>query len=154
LYRDDSSFRFSDIAEYVNQELLNHIGNLSFCDIVGGSMTGLGILGTFLGLMIGLKDFDPSTADAMLDTIPPLIEGIKIAFLTSIFGVIFSLLFNMYSRGVQEDAADALEGGNEGAHEVNHHEGHDLGEQDVTEATPIACTINRRRFGIVRRECL
>lgn len=109
LYRDDSSFRFSDIAEYVNQELLNHIGNLSFCDIVGGSMTGLGILGTFLGLMIGLKDFDPSTADAMLDTIPPLIEGIKIAFLTSIFGVIFSLLFNMYSRGVQEDATDALD---------------------------------------------
>lgn len=109
LYRDDSSFRFSDIAEYVNQELLDHIGNMSFCDIVGGSMTGLGILGTFLGLMIGLQDFDPSTADAMLLTIPTLIDGIKIAFLTSIFGVVFSLLFNMYSRGVQEDATDALD---------------------------------------------
>ena len=110
LYRDDSSFRFSDIAEYVNQELLDHIGNMSFCDIVGGSMTGLGILGTFLGLMIGLQDFDPSTADAMLLTIPTLIDGIKIAFLTSIFGVVFSLLFNMYSRGIQEDATNALEG--------------------------------------------
>lgn len=96
LYRDGSSFRFSDIAEYVNQDLLDHIGNMSFCDIVGGSMTGLGILGTFLGLMIGLQDFDPSTADAMLQTIPTLIDGIKIAFLTSIFGVVYSLLYNMY----------------------------------------------------------
>lgn len=109
LDREGSSFRFSDIAEYVNQELLDHIGNMSFCDIVGGSMTGLGILGTFLGLMIGLQDFDPSSADAMLQTIPTLIDGIKIAFLTSIFGVIYSLLFNMYCRGVQEDASATLE---------------------------------------------
>lgn len=109
LYRDGSNFRFSDIAEYVNQELLDHIGNMSFCDIVGGSMTGLGILGTFLGLMIGLQDFDPTTADTMLLTIPTLIDGIKIAFLTSIFGVVFSLLFNMYSRGIQADASDALD---------------------------------------------
>lgn len=109
LYRDDNNFRFSDIAEYVNQDLLDHIGNMSFCDIVGGSMTGLGILGTFIGLMIGLQDFDPSTAEAMLQTIPTLIDGIKIAFLTSIFGVVYSLLYNMYCRGVQEDAADALE---------------------------------------------
>lgn len=110
LYRDGSSFRFADIAEYVNQELLDHIGNMSFCDIVGGTMTGLGILGTFLGLMIGLQDFDPSTADAMLLTIPTLIDGIKIAFLTSIFGVVYSLLFNAYCREVQEEAAEALEG--------------------------------------------
>ena len=109
LYREDSDFRCTDIAEYINQELLDQIGNTSFNNLISGSMTGLGILGTFMGLMFGLQDFNTETADEMMRTITPLIEGIKVAFVTSIFGVIFSIAFSIFYRRVLSDAADAVE---------------------------------------------
>lgn len=109
LYRTQSDFRYADVADHINQELLNHVGNAPYNDLIAGAMTGIGILGTFVGLMFGLQDFDPSTAESMMETIPPLIEGIKIAFLTSIFGVIYSIVFNLLYRVTSEDATNALE---------------------------------------------
>ena len=46
-----------DIEDYIHEQLLNGLINKSLCESISGSMTGLGLLGTFLGLIIGLKDF-------------------------------------------------------------------------------------------------
>ena len=109
LYRDNSDFRYVDVADYINQELLDTIGNTSFNNLISGSMTGLGILGTFVGLMFGLRDFNTETTEQMMQTITPLIDGIKVAFITSICGVIYSILFNVFYRVVFSNASDALD---------------------------------------------
>ena len=88
-----------NIADYINEDLLTSVGNTDFNDFVSNVLTGLGILGTFVGLTIGLQSFDAETAEAMTNSITPLIEGIKVAFFTSIFGVTFSLIYGtMYRR--------------------------------------------------------
>lgn len=55
---------------------------------IPGILTTLGILGTFVGIFIGLWRFDPNNIQG---SIPILLAGLKTAFLTSIIGVIFSL---------------------------------------------------------------
>ncbi len=47
--------------------------------------TVLGILGTFIGIALGLKDFDTNNIE---QSVPPLLAGLKTAFLTSIFGIL------------------------------------------------------------------
>src|SRR5690606_20027336 len=54
-------------------------------------MTSLGILGTFVGIVIGLLHFDTNAIDA---SIPKLLAGLKTAFITSIAGMFAALLFN------------------------------------------------------------
>ena len=44
---------------------LQEIGNAGFNDFVSNLMTGLGILGTFVGLIIGLQSFHPGSAEVM-----------------------------------------------------------------------------------------
>ncbi len=52
--------------------------------------TTLGVLGTFVGIFFGLQKFDVTNID---ESIPTLLEGMKTAFLTSIIGIILSLIF-------------------------------------------------------------
>ena len=47
-------------------------------------LTTLGVLGTFTGIFFGLLDFDVTNID---DSVPQLLSGLKIAFVTSIFGM-------------------------------------------------------------------
>lgn len=84
-----------DIAEYVNSDDLQDMLGRAYLVQMPGAMTGLGILGTFVGLTMGLTQFDSSTAETMAASIPVLMNGIKIAFYTSIYGVIYSILFNL-----------------------------------------------------------
>ncbi len=51
----------------------------------------LGVLGTFIGITAGLIHFNEADLDA---SIPELLAGLKTAFLTSIFGMIGSLVLN------------------------------------------------------------
>ena len=110
LYREHQEYRYCDISDYINDDLLNDIARSSMNDLIGGMMTGLGILGTFIGLTFGLQKFKSNTAEEMMETIEPLIDGIKVAFLTSIYGMVASLCFNFYYRFLSRDAADALDG--------------------------------------------
>lgn len=61
-------------------------------------LTSLGILGTFVGLVMGLRSFDPSGYEQMAGSITPLINGIKVAFITSIYGISLSLAFSFNLR--------------------------------------------------------
>ena len=77
--------------------------------IIPGVMTGLGILGTFIGLSIGLQNFNTGSAAEITNSIAPLMDGIKIAFHTSIYGMVFSLIFNFVYKKNLEDAYNAVE---------------------------------------------
>lgn len=54
-------------------------------------MTSLGILGTFVGIVIGLLNFDSNNIQG---SIPVLLGGLKTAFITSVFGLVGSVVFN------------------------------------------------------------
>ncbi len=62
---------------------------------IPGTLTGLGLLGTFVGLIIGINSIEVSSVDAALTGIQELLGGIQVAFYTSISGVILSILFNI-----------------------------------------------------------
>lgn len=71
-----------------------------------GAVISLGIFGTFLGIYLGLRNFDPTNIN---DSIPQLLEGLKTAFITSLFGMFFSLLlkyiYGLYERrDLQKDS--------------------------------------------------
>lgn len=55
-------------------------------------MTSLGILGTFIGIVIGLLNFDTQDIDG---SIPALLSGLKTAFITSVYGMVGAVLFNV-----------------------------------------------------------
>jgi biopolymer transport protein ExbB/TolQ len=52
--------------------------------------TTLGVLGTFIGILIGLQNFN---VDTLNESIPSLLEGMKTAFITSVIGIILSIIF-------------------------------------------------------------
>lgn len=56
------------------------------------TIVGLGILGTFGGIFFGLQAFDPNKIQ---ESIPPLLEGLKTAFWTSITGMTISMLLTV-----------------------------------------------------------
>lgn len=63
----------------------------------------LGVIGTFLGITLGLLDFDAENLDR---SIPSLLEGLKTAFLTSLTGMVGSLILSRqisYKYGKQKD---------------------------------------------------
>ncbi len=55
-------------------------------------LTSLGILGTFTGITVGLGNFSFETRQAIDQSIPQLLGGLKMAFVTSIAGMTLSLL--------------------------------------------------------------
>lgn len=60
-----------------------------FLEMAPNLLTSLGILGTFVGIVIGLLDFNTSNID---ESIQKLLEGLKTAFITSLAGMTASIL--------------------------------------------------------------
>ena len=95
-----------DVADYVNEETaIDQPGRAGLADLVPGFCTSLGILGTFVGLSLGLSGVDLMDTATYAD----LTNGISLAFYTSIVGVIASLTFNMLHRFAIGRAKRALE---------------------------------------------
>jgi methyl-accepting chemotaxis protein len=63
-------------------------------------LTGLGVLGTFVGLQIGIGslELDSSQIDNLEKSIAPIIKGSSTAFATSVWGVVCSLLFTVAEK--------------------------------------------------------
>ncbi len=100
---NDRSYYKCDIEDYIGLDLIDSIIHRESLNQVAGAMTGLGILGTFLGLTLGLQNFNTGTTAEITNSIEPLMEGIKVAFHTSIYGMVFSLVFNyVYKRRLDE----------------------------------------------------
>ena len=59
-----------------------------------GLFTSLGILGTFIGIVVGLLDFDSRQLD---ESIGELLDGLKTAFITSLAGISAGIIFKIAS---------------------------------------------------------
>lgn len=89
-----------DVEDYIFESELLESCNYNVCTQVAGILTALGILGTFLGLVLGLRSFDFSNADQMTSSVEALVGGLNVAFYTSIYGVTLSILYNIIFRRI------------------------------------------------------
>ena len=87
-----------DIQNFLNEDAIENHVHRSVLEGVSDILTSLGILGTFVGLVMGLREFDPSGYEQMTGSVTPLINGIKVAFITSIYGIALSLAFSFNLR--------------------------------------------------------
>lgn len=97
-----------DIEDFIGYDLIDAVIHKERLSQVPGVMTGLGILGTFVGLSLGLQSFNTGTTAEITGSIEPLMNGIKVAFHTSIYGMVFSLVFNYVFKRRLDDAENAL----------------------------------------------
>ena len=82
-----------DIGEFFNRDLIDQIGNRLILDQFSGAMTSLGILGTFFGLTGGITGFQYGSTKELGESVSTLLNGMGLAFNTSIVGLISSLIF-------------------------------------------------------------
>ncbi len=96
--QNESGQLFSDLDDFINEDVLALRSWQTVMLQVPGTLTGIGILGTFLGLIMGIGSISFSTVEAALFSVQSLLNGIELAFYTSICGVILSILFNITYR--------------------------------------------------------
>lgn len=72
--------------------------NLRMIETASGTLVGLGLLGTFLGLTVGIINFDSSNSDNIQESIQGLLGGMGTAFSTSLFGMLFSIIFTFVDK--------------------------------------------------------
>ena len=94
----DSGQVLADIDDYINEDILGLKSWQNVVQQIPGTLTGIGILGTFLGLIVGIQGIGFSSVNAALLSVQTLLAGIRVAFYTSISGVILSLVFNIIYR--------------------------------------------------------
>ena len=68
-----------------------------------GLLTGMGVLGTFIGLQLGMGslNLDFANVDDLTKTIIPLVKGATVAFSTSVWGILTSIIFNISEKAVE-----------------------------------------------------
>ena len=69
--------------------------NLRIVEASAGTLVGLGLLGTFLGLTLGINNFDTSNANNIQSSIHNLLDGMGTAFATSLVGMGLSIIYTI-----------------------------------------------------------
>lgn len=100
---------FNALENRVNLVIVIIIFILAFIDIVfkkdlKSQIVSLGVLGTFIGIFMGLQNFNPSD---MKNSIDGILIGLKTAFFTSIAGMGVALLLSVFQRLFNKDMDDA-----------------------------------------------
>lgn len=70
-------------------------------DTGSSTLVGLGLLGTFLGLTLGISDFDSSNTNRINESIQGLLDGMDTAFLTSLLGMGASIAFTLTDKALR-----------------------------------------------------
>ena len=100
---DEKRKSYGNIEDFINYDLIDEKIHKNVISIFPGTMTGLGILFTFFGLSISLQSFHIGTAEEIMSGIDPLMGGLRVAFDTSIYGLIFSIVYNFsYRKKIEE----------------------------------------------------
>jgi len=92
-----------DVDKYFSNDVT--VGNSIFLrrlDSIPGRLLSLGILGTFVGLSIGMGSLPETGTDPskMGDAVFDLVGGLNVAFMTSILGIMCSLFFLIAEKRV------------------------------------------------------
>ncbi len=87
----------TDAAEFFNADSLTEDMSMGMWNNLGSIFTGVGILGTFVGLCWGMKDLSFNNgAEATMQSLQVLLDGTTTAFYTSIVGIAMALFFHWY----------------------------------------------------------
>jgi methyl-accepting chemotaxis protein len=85
--------------DYFNEKhLLSANTNLRLINSIPATLVGFGILGTFIGLTYGISNFQTSSTEQIKDSIEILLSGMGTAFVSSIYGMLLSLVFTFFER--------------------------------------------------------
>lgn len=82
--------------------------NYRMTDVAAGSLVGLGLLGTFLGLTLGVSGFDSSNTENIQKGIQSLLSGMSTAFSTSLVGMICSLIYTTVEKAWKNQLGKAV----------------------------------------------
>ncbi|DAB34027.1 MAG TPA: hypothetical protein CFH82_07380 [Sulfurospirillum sp. UBA12182] len=69
-------------------------------------IVSLGVLGTFIGIAMGLYHFDVNNLKLSM---PHLLEGLKTAFITSGVGILFSIILSIIKPPLKQNRSETLE---------------------------------------------
>lgn len=89
-----------DIDEVINEDSIELVTWQRVVSQIPNTLTGLGILGTFIGLIIGISNIRFSTMQVAVGSVQSMLVGIGEAFYTSISGVILSILYTLIYRTI------------------------------------------------------
>lgn len=96
VYDADYFFNASSLAPGITESRL--------IAAVPGFLTAIGVIGTFVGLQLGLSELNIGnnvSVDVMKDGLAHVISGAKLAFMTSVWGVVFSVVFNLIEKWLE-----------------------------------------------------
>lgn len=87
------------LKEFLSPELvIDRAVNRRIAEALPGIFVALGIFGTFLGLVLGLKGLRIDELANLKQGVGQLISGLSLAFYTSLFGIAFSIIFSFTYR--------------------------------------------------------
>lgn len=98
-----ASLYFSDQAICKANKL-----NLRMLDTAAGTLVGLGLIGTFLGLTLGVSGFDSTNTEHIQESIQTLLGGMGTAFFTSLLGMFLSLVYVFFEKRWKNKFARSL----------------------------------------------
>lgn len=85
--------------DYFNEkQLLSSNTNLRLINSIPATLVGFGILGTFIGLTYGISDFQTNSTEEIKNSIQDLLSGMGTAFVSSIYGMLLSLVFTFFEK--------------------------------------------------------
>lgn len=97
IIRDKKIIQTIDSEFYFNVDnLIKDKINYKFISYIPQLLIGIGLLGTFLGLSLGLSGLD--LTDLKTEEINKLIDGAKTSFYTSLYGMYFSIWFSVITN--------------------------------------------------------
>ena len=93
----ERAYSTTDAAEFFTPQALTRDMNMTFWQSYGGIFTGLGILGTFAGLTVGLSgvDMTSNNIEVLKDGIKNLLSGVESAFVTSLVGIGGAIVYSV-----------------------------------------------------------
>jgi biopolymer transport protein ExbB/TolQ len=106
--REKKTLHFAE--EFFNSsELARAKGiNLKHINAAPGVLSGLGVLGTFLGLTLSVTTFDSTDSAAIMTSIKTLLDGMGTAFITSLAGMFFSAIYIFFQKRFYNNYDNAI----------------------------------------------
>jgi hypothetical protein len=99
-----------DIDRYFTlEEALGDTSYLRKVESIPGRLLSLGILGTFIGLAYGVNKISGTSDSAtMMSEVLGLVSGLSVAFITSILGILYSLIFLVSEKAYVGEATNSI----------------------------------------------
>lgn len=95
-----------DAGHFFNSHTLaNGVTENRLVAAVPGFLTALGVIGTFIGLQLGLGQLELGAGvdvNQMQNGVAGVVDGAKVAFLTSVWGVALSVFFNFGEKWLEQ----------------------------------------------------